>query len=67
MQAKNRVHKNNILDRFDNRYSEHLSYFKTRLDCSKANMIIQFSYMFPLYTLYTEHPYITPIRAHFYH
>ena len=62
MRAKNRVHENNIIDRFDTRYSEHLSYFKTCLDCSKAIMIIQLLYMFPLYTLYTKLPYITPIR-----
>ena len=40
---KNRVHENNIVDRFDTRYSEHLSDFKTRLDCCKAIMIIQLS------------------------
>ena len=67
MRAKNRVHENNIVDRFDTRYSEYLSYFKTRLDCSKAIMIIQLLYMFPLYALYTKLPYITPIRSHFYH
>ena len=65
--VKNRVHENNIIDRFDTRYSEHLSYFKTCLDCGKAIMIIQLLYMFPLYTLYTKLPYITPIRSHFYH
>ena len=67
MRAKNRVHENNIVDRFDTRYSEYLSYFKTRLDCSKTIMIIQFLYIFPVYTLYTEHPYITPIRSPFVH
>ena len=67
MRAKNRVHENNIVDRFDTRYSERLSGFKTRLDCSKANMIIQFPYIFPLYTLYTELPYITHIQSHFSH
>ena len=64
---KNSVHENNIVDHFDTRYSEHLSYFKTRLDCSKAIMIIQFPYIFPLYTLYTELLDITPIQSHFYH
>ena len=67
MRAKNRVHENNIVDRFDTRYYEHLSYFKTCLDCSKVIMVIQFPYIFPLYTLYTEHPYIASVRSHFYH
>ena len=67
MRAKNRVHENNIVDRFDTRYSEHLSHFRTRLDCSKAIMIFQFPHIFPLYTLYTKHPYITPIRSHLSH
>ena len=65
MRAKNRVHENNIIDRFDTRYIEHLSYFKTRLDCCKAIMIIQLPHLFSLYTLYTELPYITHIRSHF--
>ena len=67
MRAKNRVHENNIVDRFDTRYSEHLSDFKTRLDCIKVIMIIQLPPIFPLYTLCTEHPYITPIRSHLPH
>ena len=66
MRAKNRVHENNIVDRFDTRYYEHLSYFKTCLDCSKAIMIIQLPHLFSLYTLYTEFSYITHIRSHFY-
>ena len=65
--AKNRVHENNIIDRFDTRYCRHLSYFETRLDCIKAIMIIQLPYIFPLYTLYTELSYITPIRVYFSH
>ena len=40
--VKNRVHENNIVDRFDTRYCEHLSVFKTCLDRSKANMVIPF-------------------------
>ena len=45
--TKNRVHENNILDHFDTRYCGHLSDLETRLDCSKAIMIIQFPYIFP--------------------
>ena len=67
MRAKNRVHKNNIVDRFDTRYCEHLSDLETRLDYSKAIMIIQLPHLFSLYTLYTERFYITPIRVHFSH
>ena len=37
---KNIVYENTIIDRFDTRYCEHLSVFKTCLDRSKANMII---------------------------
>ena len=64
---KNRLHENNIIDRFDTRYCEHLSYFKTPLDCSKAIMIIQLPHLFSLYTPYTELSYITPIWSHFSH
>ena len=65
MRAKNRVHENNFVDRFDTRYSEHLSDLETRLDCCKAIMIIQLPHLFSLYTLYTELSYITPIQSHF--